>query len=458
MKQSLPVMMLMSFMLWYWGAKAQSVNYRLKIEEGFTKQGTGFVKVDSSYFNYPNATVGDEWGNDFSEYYSFGRDSANQLFKDNGYKTVFEYDANMRELSRTYYYLDNNNWEFDLKWENTYNAQGKVIKFSRFVLILGNLVEDYRITHTYNANGYLIQRLEQKVSSGTTTNDYNKLYTRDALGNLTDYVYQKWVNNAWENNRRTVSTFKAATTLADTVLQYDWVNNAWRTLTRDITTYNASGLVTENIKETFNQNTQAFGNYLRQTKSYNASNKLTLYTFYTWLASSWRIDREISYQTYTGDFFGRATVKEPNSTNNQLENVSRTDHVFNTDGWRIRSRDYNWENNAWVEVANRDFTFEAKQSTSVNEHVTIAELKAYPNPFSTNTIIEFEVTKQGETQVEIYSTTGQKVHQLLLYTPQGYNQFMWNGTDMKGDAVQAGIYVVRIQNGNHLQFTKLIKL
>jgi hypothetical protein len=457
MKQYLQVTIFLLLTLSYWTTIAQTTNYRLKIEEGYVKQSNVFVKTDSSYYNYPNPSAGDVWGNDFSEMYNFGRDSANQSFMDNGYKAVFAYDNDMRELSRTYYYWQNSAWVLDYKWDYAYNNLGQLTVIKRYGLVSGNLTEDYRITQTFNASGYSIQRIEQKVSGGTPTNDFNKLYTRDALGNLTDYVYQKWVNNTWLNTNRTITSYKPATNLADTITRFDWTNNAWRSLTRDINEYNSSDLQTQKVTQTFNLNTQVFGNYRRETKSYNANDKLAVFGFYAWLNNTWFIDREVTYQTYTGDFFGRSTLKEYNNTTLQLENVSRTDNIFNTDGWRIRSRDYNWTNNTWEETGNRDFTFETKQTTSLDDAEADIKIGAYPNPFTSNVMIEFNVAQQGETQVEVYTITGQKVQQYKLNTPQGNNTFLWEGNDLQGDAIPAGVYLVHIQNGSSSQFTKLIK-
>jgi len=457
MNQTLLTLVLTLFTLWSYLADAQTATPRLKKEEGYTRQGSIFVKTDSTYFEYPNLYVGDVWGNDFSEMHSFGRDSAQQSFEDNSYKSVFEYDANMRELSRTYYYYLNNAWNFDYKWQNTYNSQGQVTQYSRMGMVSGNLIEDYRITHTYNSNGHLVQRLEQKVSNGTATNDYNKLYTRDASGNMTDYVYQKWTNNAWLNDRRTVSTFKPTTNLADTVVRFDWVNNSWRSLSRDISEYNNAGLLTEVIKQSFNTNTQSFGNYLRETKAYNANNKLILYSFYTWISGNWRQDREISYQTYTGDFYGRATAKLQNYNTMQLENEYRYDNVFNQDGWRIKERTSKWINNNWVEEQYRDYTFETKQTTDINELKASITIGAYPNPFITNTIIEFDLSANQEGQISIYSINGQLVFNAIQMFSSGKNILLWNAEKENGEVLPAGLYLVQIKSQAGTSNFKLIK-
>lgn len=431
-------------------------NIRLKEEQGYTKQGNVFIKVDSLYYNYPNPSVGDEWGNDFSEMYTFRRDSANQLFSDNGYKSVFEYDANMKELSRTYYYLDNSNWVLDLKWEITYNGQGQAVKFSRYILVSNVLQENYRITRTFNTNGYLIEQLEQQVSNGVATNVYNKIYTRDANGNLTDYIYQTWNNNTWVNNSRTISTFITGTALADTVVRYDWVSNAWRPLSRDVNTYNTNGLNTLQNIEAYNTNTQLWDNYRKIEKSYNASGKISSWDDYSWIGS-WKLLVELSYTTYTGDYYGRCIRKEYDTNTGQTENRFRYDNVFNQDGWRIKNKQYEWLNNTWQEVSYTDYTFEEVVLSGISNLNEEKFIKAYPNPFTQNTFIEFETIRPGETTIEIYNTTGQKIQQYQVNTIQGANNLLWQGDDMNGYTVPAGVYLVRIQNGNSLQFTRLIK-
>ncbi len=436
---------------------AQTGNYRLKTEEGYKKHDNSFAKIDSIYFNYPNPYVGDIRGNDFSEMHSFYRDSANQSFLENASKAVFAYDGNMKDTTRTYYYWNGTVWQLESKWVNQYNANGGLTNSSRFISDQGGLLENYRIVQTYNASGFTIERTEQELIAGNFVNKSQRIYGRDAAGNLTEFITKNWNNNAWQNVTRVVNTFQPSSTLVDTAARFDWTNNTWRPLSRDIYTYNSNGLITLQYQETYNTNTQIFGNYRRNESSYNTSGKIALYSEYFWISGNWKLLTEVTFITYTGDFYGRATRKEFDSNTNQMENRLRWDNTFNQDGWRIKNRQFEWLNNAWEETRFIDYTFEEILLSGVSKLAETNTLKAYPNPFQSNTILEFETPVSGIATIKIFSTTGQLVNETKLNTSQGTNNWLWNGDDSNGMALPQGMYVVQLQTANQINTFKLIK-
>jgi hypothetical protein len=449
------IFLLQIVLLQYSKAQNRSANFRLKSEEYSYKQGNEFVKTDSIYYNYPNPFLGDANGNDFSEYYGYYRDSANQVF--DGYKTVFQYNANMKDTTRTYYYWNGTAWQLESKWVNQYNANGGLTNSSRYVANQGGLLENYRIFQTYNASGYAIERTERELITGNFVNKAQRVYGRDAAGNLTEFITKNWSNNTWENATRVVNTFQPSSTLVDTATRYDWTNNTWRPLSRDIYTYNSNGLITLQYQETYNTNTQIFGNYRRNESSYNASGKIALYSEYFWINGNWKLLTEVTFITYTGDFYGRATRKEFDSNTNQMENRFRWDNTFNQNGWLVKNRQFEWLNSAWEETAFTDYTFEEILISGVSKLAEANTLKAYPNPFHSNTILEFETPVSGITTIKIFSATGQLINEAKLNTSQGYNSWLWNGDDANGMALPQGMYVIQLHTANQINTLKLIK-
>jgi hypothetical protein len=70
----------------------------------------------------------------------------------------------------------------------------------------------------------------------------------------------------------------------------------------------------------------------------------------------------------------------------------------------------------------------------------------YPNPFSKETKIEFEVLNSERIHIAIYNVNGQLIKDILNgdYLSNGKFQVMWDGTDNSGNAVADGVYVYKI--------------
>ena len=88
-------------------------------------------------------------------------------------------------------------------------------------------------------------------------------------------------------------------------------------------------------------------------------------------------------------------------------------------------------------------------------HKTDFRLSAYPNPFSGNTTIVFDVPENWKVPVlNIYNIYGEFVRQ---FTIKGKRSLLWDGRDEKGTIVPGGIYLYNISyDNNSLLFNKLI--
>lgn len=86
----------------------------------------------------------------------------------------------------------------------------------------------------------------------------------------------------------------------------------------------------------------------------------------------------------------------------------------------------------------------------------IKEIKAYPNPFANILNIEFNMV-EDETKVTamIYDVLGQKVADLSPAVRNGYNKFVYDGTDVNDHEMPAGLYILRVSNGTQV-LTKTI--
>ncbi len=83
----------------------------------------------------------------------------------------------------------------------------------------------------------------------------------------------------------------------------------------------------------------------------------------------------------------------------------------------------------------------------------------YPNPFNPATKINFSVNQPSDINMSIFSLSGQIIRQFNLgVTQPGNKSITWNGKDMIGNDVPSGVYMYKIQSGEHSQFKKMTLL
>jgi len=102
----------------------------------------------------------------------------------------------------------------------------------------------------------------------------------------------------------------------------------------------------------------------------------------------------------------------------------------------------------------------SNRSFVVNETIQIKptyQLKNFPNPFSQSTTITYSVPQPGKVSLKIYDVLGRPVKTLINTEVQaGAYIIHWNVNDEKGNAVPAGVYLLRIQAGNYSETKKLM--
>jgi len=86
----------------------------------------------------------------------------------------------------------------------------------------------------------------------------------------------------------------------------------------------------------------------------------------------------------------------------------------------------------------------------------LTKLEAHPNPFNPSTSIQFVLTRDAHTLVEIYDLRGQRVRVLVNQVlPAGAQKLTWNGRDDGGSTVSSGVYLVRVQSENQQRSLKI---
>ena len=114
---------------------------------------------------------------------------------------------------------------------------------------------------------------------------------------------------------------------------------------------------------------------------------------------------------------------------------------------------------SWDSVT-MEYTWVSSSTESVEDlSNVIREFKLnsnFPNPFNPSTTIGYDVAIAGEATLTIFNMKGQEINVLA----QGYHHadsysVVWNGTDMYGVEMPAGLYIYKLVAANFVQSNKM---
>lgn len=99
-----------------------------------------------------------------------------------------------------------------------------------------------------------------------------------------------------------------------------------------------------------------------------------------------------------------------------------------------------------------ELTFaEADETGAVNQEEPV-KTNEFPNPFNSQTTIQFELPQDGFVSLKIYNVLGQEVANLVSQTlTAGSHKYVWNA-----NSVASGIYFYRLENDGKVYQKKLI--
>jgi hypothetical protein len=83
----------------------------------------------------------------------------------------------------------------------------------------------------------------------------------------------------------------------------------------------------------------------------------------------------------------------------------------------------------------------------------------HPNPFNSDTWIEFDLPRRSRITVTVYNLLGQQVDVLVTdELPAGSHSINWHGTDRRGKTLPTGVYFYRLQAGEFVETKKMLLL
>ena len=109
------------------------------------------------------------------------------------------------------------------------------------------------------------------------------------------------------------------------------------------------------------------------------------------------------------------------------------------------------------ELKNADISAKSETAEAAIENVVALPTEftiepAYPNPFNPVVNVRFGLPKEAPVNILIYDVAGRLISEYKVGNRSaGWHEFSWEATDMLGQAVGTGIYLLTIQAGDKLQ-------
>ena len=123
-------------------------------------------------------------------------------------------------------------------------------------------------------------------------------------------------------------------------------------------------------------------------------------------------------------------------------------------GGIIRELLYGKDLNANINT--KDEMSEANVETEIALPLEFTIGKAYPNPFNPVVNVQFGLPKEAPVNILIYDVAGRLVGDYSVGNRSaGWHEFRWEATDMLGQDVGTGVYLLTIQAGDKLQKQKI---
>lgn len=130
-----------------------------------------------------------------------------------------------------------------------------------------------------------------------------------------------------------------------------------------------------------------------------------------------------------------------------------TDSTVFFRGWEIDDIMVFGTDSVFTGVDNREFTIREDAFSASAKILSID-----PNPMNQRTAVRYELPQPAHVSIRVFNILGQEVYHTRVAAGVGENLWHWNGRNLYGESLSAGIYLVHFQTQNWHMTKKLLKL
>lgn len=257
--------------------------------------------------------------------------------------------AQTRPLTSTVYYPDGNgNWLLNYHGRYTYDAMGNQTSYTRLPAAPQSLIEkdssqfDLHGNQTFSAS----YTFHQPSNSWLMNWGDRSFLTYNGSGLLTEQIEESWNNGFWEKDTKITSVYNAAGFPTEQV-NYEWVNNTWVPEEKVIFTYGApTAAPTGLMVQAYNNGTWANQLRFQNIVWHNIQNfEMVSYEAQAWAGAFW-LNLVKSNAVY--DPFGGSVTITQNWNGLAWENSEKETEIYDNKMNRTGRRSEVWQNNAWA--------------------------------------------------------------------------------------------------------------
>ncbi len=82
-----------------------------------------------------------------------------------------------------------------------------------------------------------------------------------------------------------------------------------------------------------------------------------------------------------------------------------------------------------------------------------------PNPFASDTRLEFTIPREGPVRLTVHDVAGRRVAELVNQVmPSGGHSVSWDGTDAGGRRVASGVYLLRLESTGEIRTKEMVRI
>jgi hypothetical protein len=165
------------------------------------------------------------------------------------------------------------------------------------------------------------------------------------------------INKSSLDDRRVFNKADGQTTWE--MITQEWENGAWQDKYRDIVIYD--DLFEEMIEiMTYEWKNGTWVNHNRMSAEIDADGNLTMMLMETWMTNTWIIDMKMTYTFNSDGNLTSTLIQVDENSDSILENMMRTDSIYDSNGFLIEEKSYMHDNGTWIEMQKTVYTNNAQ--------------------------------------------------------------------------------------------------